>query len=264
MPSKPNSHEIKSWKDFSRKVRLKNYKLLQHIDDYENAILVTGCQRSGTTMLARTIANSRGIVNYHLTKDDELDAALILAGIAKHRESGRYCFQTTYLNENYHEYFEHPNGYKVIWVVRNPFSVIYSMLYNWKRFAFNELFHACGKKLLTGNDRKRFDRFGTMGVNRVVRACLAYNGKTMQLFDLMDNGKENSILVVNYDEIVLNKSSSLKTIYDFINLPFDDSYSDSINSRSINKHKKFSEKNKTIINEISMPLYERAIQLTGN
>ena len=39
--------------------------------------------------------------------------------------AGRFCFQTTYLNNHVFEYFEHDH-YQLIWVLRNPFSVVVS------------------------------------------------------------------------------------------------------------------------------------------
>jgi ligand-binding sensor domain-containing protein len=44
--------------------------------------------------------------NYWFGRDDELDAALILSGHVDHQQNGRYCFQTTYINECFREYFE--------------------------------------------------------------------------------------------------------------------------------------------------------------
>jgi Holliday junction resolvasome RuvABC ATP-dependent DNA helicase subunit len=38
------------------------------------------------------------MVDFSSGEDDELDAALILAGFVEHTPRGRYCFQTTYLN----------------------------------------------------------------------------------------------------------------------------------------------------------------------
>ena len=91
---------------------------------FGGAILVTGCQRSGTTILSRIITRSDGMVDYWFGRDDELDAALILSGHVWHSPVGRYCFQTTYLNECYEEYFQCDLNQKIIWMIRSPYSVI--------------------------------------------------------------------------------------------------------------------------------------------
>lgn len=138
------ARNITSWKGFARRVRSQGCQLLAHLDEFPNSVLVMACQRSGTTALARVITTSEGMTNYWFGRDDELDAALMLSGQIRYFSTRRHCFQTTYINECYREYLEHTNGHKLIWVIRNPFSVIYSMLHNWGRFAFNELFRACG------------------------------------------------------------------------------------------------------------------------
>ena len=47
---------IKRWPQFEKKVRLRGVELLKRLDDFPDSILVTGCQRSGTTMLTKIIA----------------------------------------------------------------------------------------------------------------------------------------------------------------------------------------------------------------
>ena len=152
---------IKTWKRFRKNVRDNGQRLLDSLDGFPESILVCGCQRSGTTMLTRVIRQADSIEKFHYTKDDELDAALILTGRIEPNTSGRFCFQTTYLNENYSEYFDHTSGHKIIWVIRNPFSNIYSMLYHWRRWALNELFVGCG---VTRLEPKFLERYKSLGI----------------------------------------------------------------------------------------------------
>jgi hypothetical protein len=114
-------------------------RLLAKLDDYPDAILVAGCQRSGTTALARLLKRADGMIDHAFGHDDELDGALLLAGHATRGTEGRHCFQTTYLNDRFREYFEH-RAFRLIWMLREPRSVVYSMLNNWKRGALNRLF----------------------------------------------------------------------------------------------------------------------------
>jgi hypothetical protein len=175
---------IRNWRQFTAHVRNTENKLLKTLDQFQNAVLVTGCQRSGTTMLSRIIFQSEGMVNYWQGRDDELDAALILAGRKPVSVPGRYCFQTTYVNEQYVEYYEHSGDFKIIWVLRNPFSVVCSLLYNWAprsldgtfmRFAFGEL---------KGLNSTLYNMFGLKAVSRVRRANSLYIAKTRQLIEL--------------------------------------------------------------------------------
>lgn len=252
---------IKTWKKFATKVRSRGCQLLVRLDDFPRSILVTGCQRSGTTALARLITSSEGMVNYWQGKDDELDAALILSGEANHETKGRYCFQTTYVNECYLEYFNYTNSHRMIWVTRNPHSVVYSMLHNWGRFAFNELFKSCGAKYLTDKDSVRYQKFGRYSIPRVRRACLSYIGKTNQLFELEESQWKDRIIVVDYDDLVLNKGSILPDIYKFVGLAYKQKYGDKLNAGNVDKAKRLTNYECRIINEVCSPIYDKAKSL---
>ena len=256
--------KIRNWRQFARYVRSKGCNLLAELDNFPNAVLVTGCQRSGTTMVARVIFQSEGMVNYWSGKDDELDAALILSGnLGRDLPEGRYCFQTTYLNECYREYYEHQGIFRMIWVLRNPYSVINSMLYNWSGFALNELFDACGAQFLSDVERVRYERFGRIMINPAKRASLAYHGKLMQLFELYEKVGEN-LYIVDYDDLVQNKTAILREIYSFIDHPFKEAYAEPISVRSLSKANKLPDRVRRIIDKHALPVYQDALCLLRN
>ncbi len=66
---------VKDWKAFARKVRATREALLPELKRFPDAILVTGCQRSGGTMLSRLLTGSEGLTNFWFSRDEELDAA---------------------------------------------------------------------------------------------------------------------------------------------------------------------------------------------
>ncbi|MGD9211753.1 MAG: sulfotransferase [Desulfobacteraceae bacterium] len=252
---------IKNWPQFAKKVRKKKVPLLKELDNFPASILIAGCQRSGTTMLARIITQSEGMVNYWFGRDDELDAALILSGTVPHTPSGRYCFQTTYLNENYPEYFEHNNGHKLIWVLRNPYSVVYSMKYNWRGWALNELFEACGVQFLDETQLKRYQRFGVIGIPKILRACLSYKGKTIQIEKILEKFGKDRVLVIEYDDLIQKKEVKLEKVYQFLGLAFKKKYADLINAKSLHKSDKLSKKEKSLVLEHAFPTYEKVKKL---
>ena len=233
--------------------------LLIRLDDFADSILVTGCQRSGGTMLARMITKSEGMINYRFGKDDELDAALILSGVVPHMPHGRYCFQTTYLNECYPEYFEHP-VHRIVWSLRNPHSVIYSMIYNWKNFALNEVFLTCGYSQMDHVDRVRFQRFGIFGIPRIRRAAYAFNGKVRQLFELRRGYPADQVAVLEYDQLIHEKARLLPKLYEFIGLPYKQEYAAPINQLSLSKKDKLNPEEKQLIELVCMPVYESALR----
>ena len=190
------------WKKFAKEVRSRQPHLLSELSQFDSPILVAGCQRSGTTALSRAITSSDGMANFRFSVDDELDAALILSGSVKHFPNGRYCFQTTYLNECYTEYTRNKGKYQLIWMIRNPFSVVHSIMDNWSKFAFDELFESCGLAVADEATQHKFKKYGKSADPKIERACLAYNGKTSQLFDLTKNLDNQQLLVVDYDLMV--------------------------------------------------------------
>jgi hypothetical protein len=250
--------KIRTWKQFAKHVRPRGCRLLKNLDQFQNSILVTGCQRSGTTILSRVITLSEGMVNYWFGKDDELDAALILSGDVEVSNEGRHCFQTTYLNECYKEYFDYNGSYRMIWVLRNPFSVIYSLMYNWRRWTLNELFKGCGAGLLDPEMEVGYKRYGLFGVSRLIKACLSYNGKISQLFELIEKLEKDSIMVVEYDKVVEDREKQLKEIYGFLELPYKNRYGALIHQKSIKKREGLSKKELEIVQDICLPIYENA------
>lgn len=248
-----------SWPQF-RQIVSGECKLLKELDKFPNSVLVAGCQRSGTTMLSRIITESDGMVNYRFGTDDELDAALILSGYVDHQPHGRYCFQTTYVDQCYHEYFEHKGEFKIIWVLRNPFSVVYSLLYNWAPTALESTVRHCGAHLLTGMDKWLYKLFGVATITRVKRACLLYNAKNSQLFELVPTLGPEKIMVVDYDDLVTRKHVILPQVFRFIDLDYRTDYADKIHSNSLDKALRLSDKETAMVKTLSIPIYLRARQ----
>lgn len=252
---------VHSWKDFTKIVRPRGCSLLKRLDDFPEAVLVAGCQRSGTTILARVITQSEGMTNYWFGEDDELDAALILSGEVDHAPAGRYCFQTTYVDECYLEYTQHKGDFKIIWVIRNPYSVAYSLMYNWAPDALDGTFAKCAAGDLKGLEGFAYRRFGVNMISRVRRASYLYSAKTRQLFDLFKMLGRDRIFVVDYDELVMNRERILPQIYSFIKLDYNTEYCQQIHNKSVDKKSKLTSYETKVIRNIAEPVYHQALQL---
>jgi hypothetical protein len=257
----PSADRITSWKSFNKYVRPLGCQFLKRLPEFPDSVLISGCQRSGTTALANVLTQSDGMVNYYVSKHGELDAALILSGIVPHEAHGRYCFQTTYVNECYHEYFEPNLRFKMIWVIRNPLSVIYSMTRNWKDFALNDLFRTSGVKCMEEGIKRTLSTWVPGIVPQIDRACYAYIGKTLNVFELMDKLGPDTLAVVDYDHLVLDKARILPRLYEFVNHPYHEKYADSLNPGSVSKAQQFSSEQKSRIEGLCHPVYQRALEL---
>jgi len=248
---------ITSWQDFNRVSDNGRPTLLNRLARYPEAVLVTGCQRSGTTMLTQILLESDGLTDYRFGRDSELDGALILSGIVDHNPAGRYCFQTTYLNDRYNEYFE--NGrFQMIWLLRNPASVVHSMLHNWGGYKPDRLFLSCGAQSIRGLDRWRYKLFGLKGLSLLRRACWGYNGKTMQVFELYKRLGPSVMMIVDYDELVLHKQRLLPRVFEFLGLTFKPEYLHKIRSTSLAKKLNFTKRQLRLIEKLSGSVYRRA------
>ena len=203
-------------------------------------------------MLSRVFTQSEGMVDFWFGMDDELDAAQILSGWVHRECEGRYCFQTTFLNECYPEYFEREADFKLIWLLRNPQSVVYSMVYNWGDFAFDELYESVGYKARPAGQTGR--------VSRLEKGCYSYNAKISQIFDIKPHLRDR-VMVVDYDDLVARREELLPQLYDFVGLAYDPAYVEQIHSRSVNKAERLSDTKKAQINELCGEAYERCRSL---
>ena len=227
---------LRSWRRFRCKHRNAGKPVLLDLPKYPNAVLVAGCQRSGTTALARLIAGSPGFTRYSLTSDDELDAALILSGLVNLPRAGRYCFQTTYVNENYSEYAALGPEQRLIWITREPTSVIYSMVHNWSRFALNELYVTCGETPSTEVERWRKSRYPwPLGASRLEQAASAYSGKAAHLAKILQLVDRTKVLIVDYSALVNTASTTLREVFNFIDEPYDGSYENKLSASGASK-----------------------------
>jgi hypothetical protein len=249
---------ITTWRQFDQIVRNSGRPLLARLDDFPDSVLVTGCQRSGTTLLSRIITLSNGMASYWFGPDDELDGALILCGYVDHRSHERHCFQTTYIN-TCDEYHGRSRGHRIVWLLRNPWSVVYSMLTNWSDHALDTLFEQCGVAHLSGINALLYKRFGRRSITRLRRACLAYAGKISQLCELRSH-LDGRVLVVEYDDLVTRKDVVLPAIYEFIGLEYDVRYAARIQTSSIRKAHGLTDGARTTIRTLCEPAYLRARQ----
>lgn len=250
---------IEKWPQFENRVRRRGLKLLRRLDDFPDAILVTGCQRSGTTMLAKILAESDGLHNFKLGAADAcLDAALILSAAVDHvPNAARYCFQTTHVDECYSEYFEHSGDFRMIWCLRNPHSVVYSLVYNWSRWGLDTTFMRCGADALQPKPRL-FGILGARSVDKLTKACMIYNTKVSQIFELEKRLQCKGFAVVEYDELVTRKSEILPRLYDFVDVPYRAEYAEKILSSSLSKANRLSPRENDVIDRLCGPVYERA------
>lgn len=261
---RPALHHYRSWRRFHFGPRLSPLPLFGNMKRYPQAVLVAGCQRSGTTMLTRLIAGSAGFRGLALTHDDELDAALALCGEVDLPLDVRYCFQTTYVNQRYPEYHMMGPENRLIWVLRNPHSVVYSMAHNWRRFALNELFEGCALTLAKTPRMKNYRWPWPWGPSRIEKACLSYCAKTAQIKEIMRLVVPRQVFVIDYDSLVRMPQEWLPRIFAFIDEPYDPEYARDVRSSSLRKAQGLSSAANSLIMTEAEPVYSDCLALVSS
>jgi hypothetical protein len=251
---------VSSWAEFHRCVKQRGKQLLEHLDDFGSSnVLVAGCQRSGTTALTHLLGRAQGMADYAFGRDSELDGALLLAGRVARFTGGRHCFQTTYLNDRFAEYFLH-RSFRLIWIIREPHSVVYSMLHNWKRGALNRLYDACGsaKLDLLHSGAWVFDRWRSP--SRLEKACASYVAKTEQAF-VLHRQLGDRMLIIDYDDLVSSPEPALRRICDFIEIPFDRELGTHLHTHSIRRGSRLPAWQAERVDNVCMSVYRFASEL---
>lgn len=256
-----------NWLFFDWLVRSSKTSLLKRLPDFHNPVLVGGCQRSGTTAVTQVLSSAREITSFQFGIDNELDGALILAGAYdfKPGKSSRYCFQVTYLNDSLLELCGVQNAFKMVWVIRNPWSVVYSMLYNWRASALDQLYRNCitnpsdesvgGLQLLTGgNDARR----------RLMKACTCYCVRSSELFNLAGSHTDGKLLVFDYDLLVSEPKRILPEVFRFADITLEEVHFGMLHPKSVTKAiERFSDTERQLIEDTCYPTYSRCLQLTS-
>lgn len=256
-PFGQRADKARQWQDFARTFRNPESRLLGRLVDHPDAVLVAGCQRSGGTMLTHAIKSCESMGDFDPADDRELAGARILVGAGgRITRSGRQCFQTTYLNEHYTEYLEDSGAFRLIWLIRNPESVVRSMLFNWARYALNELFVGCGSQLLEGQALTRYRLLGAAAVSPLEKACLSYNAKNAQLLELIGR-IPTRILVVDYDRLVQEPEPEFRRLCRFLELPETGSAIQNVQRGSLKKAQDLPDRYRRTIRRICLPSYER-------
>ena len=111
--------------------------------------------------------------------------------------------------------------------------MVRSMVYNWRRFALNELFLACGLGHATEREQALVRRFGPWIVPAARRACLAYLAKTSQITEIAARLPHDRLRVVDYNDLVRHRDQTLANLFEFIGEPYRASYGAGLHDSSV-------------------------------
>ncbi|HUQ53059.1 MAG TPA: hypothetical protein VM692_12615 [Gammaproteobacteria bacterium] len=176
--------------------------------------------------------------------DDELDGALLLAGLREPAMEGRHCFQTTYVRDRYREYFAH-DGFRLVWIVREPRAAVRSLLGDGQR--------SLPRRTALGLAGKSS---GGQLVSRLEKACAAYVESMRQTLELKERLGER-MAVVDYDGLVADRVRLLPALCRFASVPCDSRVLRHLHGKSVRKGGLASWEG-SIVDDLAMPTYRRA------
>ena len=220
---------VGSWTEFEELVAATGRPLLARLDTYEDALLVAGCAWSGDTAIARLVKRTDGIADHGFGHDDELDGALLLAGHVDRFDARRHCFQTTYLGDRFDEYFEH-DDFRLIWILREPSTVICAMFNSWKRAALDRLLPAGGGPPYPESGA----RAPLAGASRLDKACAAYVENVARTAEIATRLGSRAV-IVDYDELAAGRARLLPKLCALAGLEFDRHLLSHLHGKSVHK-----------------------------
>lgn len=234
---------VDSWTDFRNHVASRSHPLLARLDDYEDSLLIAGCDWPSATAVARLLKRSSSFADHGFGHDDELDGALLLAGYVTRFSEGRHCFQTTYLSERFREYFDH-DDFRLIFILREPHAAVSAMLQRSKRRALDRVPDDAARET-------------TVGASRLDKACAAYAALANQAFELHARlGRR--VAIVDYADLVAHRELCLAQLCAFARIPFARQLVSHLHGKSVHKGHLLAAWEASRVDDLAAPAYRRA------
>jgi hypothetical protein len=235
-------YHITSWHDYYAAIA--DRPRLACLDDYADALLIAGCDWSATTAITRLFKRLPCFADSAWEHDDELDGALLLAGLQEGPTAGRHCFQTSFLRERYREYFAHAD-YRLVWIVREPRAAVRSLLCLRQR--------ALPRRTALGLTPKSG---AGQGASRLEKACATYVATIRQTVELKEHLRER-MAVVDYDELARDRARLLPALCRFASVGCDSRVLRHLHGKSV-RPAPLASWEASIIDELALPAYRRA------
>lgn len=209
-------------------------------------VLILGEMRSGTNMLAECFDNCVSADVYHETDDDafvdyELRALPEIRRLIANSNGTHAVFKAIADSNCADDLLEGLPGARVIWIYRRYQDAINSALEKWKehreylRLILEEPQKARWRaRGLSAADmeliRKHYTRDLTDASARALIwyiRCRCYFTQELQ--------QRSDVMLINYEDLVTNPREQLRAAFDFVALPFSDSYYEHVATSSIRK-----------------------------
>jgi len=227
-----------SWEELYRRILSTDLagRLFERVaGNSRSIVLVTGCQRSGTTWMRKLLAEA--LPDAMAPKEQEVCAYLVAGAELPAPEARVQILQTTFANVYVESFMRLPPAIPVILMARNPFSVCRSLVYNWDSLLIEHA-HRVGAIGRVALDRE--NDLWHAAVNIYVQSMRA--GR-----ELLARRSERTRLVL-FDEIVGDVPAALHCLSGFIGQPLEPANVSTVaNPEVMNKQRSLSDRFRSLI-----------------
>jgi hypothetical protein len=234
--------DVVSWSGFYAAIADRPF--LAKLDDFSDALLISGCDWSATTAVTRMFKRLPCFADSSWSHDDELDGALLLGGLRARLSDGRHCFQTSYVRESYPEYFKH-DDYRLVWIVREPRAAVRSLLCDRQRTLPRRTMLGLASKSEAGQ-----------AASRLEKACATYVASMRQTVELKTRLRER-MAVVDYDELAADRARILPALCRFAAVGCEARLLHHLHGKSVRKTA-LADWEARVVDELAEPSYRRA------
>ncbi len=223
-----------------------------HPTNTKHPVFIAGCNRSGTNMVCQAIGNSPHGWAY---RESEFSLAFnayylredwIIERLIRHTPAPLISFGSILDSQFTDDLLSRFRGAKAIWVYRRYEDVANSCarkkwgdhLKNLVRWVSRGELGKLGSrgKRISADTVRLMGKLFREDLSREDSACLYWYLRNQLYFDL-NLYMDPRVLIVQYEDTVLNKERALRRILDFLGFPYDPAVINGIFANSVSKHR---------------------------
>jgi hypothetical protein len=223
-----------------------------HPIDEKRPVFILGCNRSGTNMACDAVGRSPHAWAYPESEfslaftDYYLRAGWIIERLIRHTPAPIVAFGSILDSQFADELLTRFPGARAIWVyrryedmanscVRRPWGNHFQNFARWVARGELDRLGARGKRI-TKATVKLFGELYRDDLSPEDYACLYWYLRNQVYFDL-ELHKDSRVLIMQYEDAVLDPEKALRRTFDFLGFPYDPVIIDGIFSSSVDRHR---------------------------
>ena len=224
-------------------------RLTAHTAIEKSPVFIFGSNRSGTQMVCEAVGRSPHSWDYRESEFSPafnsyyLRADWLIKWLIRLSPAPIVCFGSILDSQSADDILERFNGAMALWVYRRFEDAANSSVRNWDHM--NDLIRLVAQgeperlgargNRISADTIRLFSELFHDDLSSESGACLYWYMRNQIFFDL-DLDKDPRVLLVQYEDTVLNKERSFRRISDFLGIPYDPAIISDVFASSVGKH----------------------------